>query len=128
MYEVSVTLEFSAAHRLAGYEGNCERLHGHNWTVEAGLQGTELDHRGLLCDFREVKRVLRGVLETLDHRELNDVDALAGINPSSENLARFIYDQMNARLRNERFSMAWVTVWETALTRATYRGNRQGAA
>ena len=95
MFEIKVSAEFEAAHRIAGYKGKCDRLHGHSWTVEAAVTGTRLDELGMLVDFKLVKGRLRELLETLDHMFLNDLEPFsAGINPTAENIAKYIYSEM----------------------------------
>jgi len=120
MYELRVQSHFSAAHALRQYAGDCERLHGHNWTVEVRLAAGELDRRGLAMDFREVKALLGEVLETLDHRFLNEVEPFRVDNPSTERIARYIYDALAPRLP-AGVTLAEVTAWETPGCGASYR-------
>lgn len=96
MFEVFVKTQFSAAHRLVNYDGNCARWHGHNWEVTVTLGTEQLDELGLAVDFREVKRVLNQVLESLDHSDLNQNPAFSGINPSCEVIARHLYQALRA--------------------------------
>ena len=96
MYELTVLGEFEAAHFIDGYVGKCQRLHGHNWTVEARVCGRELDRLGMLVDFKLLKTELNRVLDELDHRYLNELDAFSAINPTAENLARYIFEQLAA--------------------------------
>ena len=96
MYELTVLGEFEAAHFIDGYAGKCQRLHGHNWTVEARVCGRELDRLGMLIDFKLLKTELNRVLDELDHRYLNELDAFSTINPTAENLARYIFEQLAA--------------------------------
>ena len=116
MYEIKVRTDFSAAHNLRNYHGKCEHLHGHNWVVEALFEYGNLDKDGMAIDFRLAKKILRGVTEKLDHSYLNDLKMLKKVNPTSENIAKFIYENVkrkNARLRS-------VTVWENENSCATY--------
>jgi len=94
MFRVKVIDYFSSAHRLRGYDGNCENLHGHNWKVEAVLAGESLDNIGLLVDFKVIKVKLKDILKELDHIFLNDHYYFTKINPTSENLAMFIYNKL----------------------------------
>ena len=94
MYEVSVREHFDAAHYLRGYEGKCENLHGHRFQVMVTLRATELDEIGLAYDFTELKRHLREILDRFDHTCLNDVPPFDRINPSSENIAATIYEEL----------------------------------
>lgn len=121
MYEISVKSRFSAAHRLAGYEGTCAALHGHNWDVEVALRGGRLNRIGMLMDFRDLKRDVRETLAALDHTDLGAVAAFRDENPTSENIARFLYRQLSARLNRPGCAVDRVTVHETPETSATYR-------
>ena len=95
MYELTVRGEFEAAHFIDGYAGKCQRLHGHNWSVEAVVRGRELDRLGILIDFKVLKAELNRVLDVLDHRYLNELDAFSTINPTAENLARYVFEQLS---------------------------------
>jgi 6-pyruvoyltetrahydropterin/6-carboxytetrahydropterin synthase len=123
MFEVSVDAAFAAAHSLRGYQGKCEDLHGHNYRVRLVVSGTELDKIGLLQDFTVLKRVLRGIVDKLDHKHLNELPPFDKINPSAENLARFIHDETARQLAGQLgdASLASVTVWETETAAATYK-------
>jgi len=112
-YEIHVKADFSAAHCLRGYEGNCERLHGHNWTVEVFVQCIRLNEIGIGIDFRDVKKALGRVVEKLDHRHLNDLSEFAVLNPTSENIARFIYREMSSLLNSDAVSVSKVKLSET---------------
>ena len=123
MYEISVDEEFAAAHNLRGYKGKCEDLHGHNYKVRVTVAGQELDSVGLLCDFVQVKKAIRDVIRTLDHKYLNELSPFDVINPSAENIARHIYDETSKQMPPQANGAAiWsVTVWETDTTFATYK-------
>ncbi|HCW92432.1 MAG TPA: 6-carboxytetrahydropterin synthase QueD [Flexistipes sinusarabici] len=110
MYKVKVTDNFSSAHNLREYEGNCEKLHGHNWQIEVSLKGEELDELGMLVDFRELKKEVKNILNTLDHTYLNDHEYFSRVNPTSENIAHFIYKKLKSRFKDRMDS---VTVWES---------------
>ncbi|MFA5146783.1 MAG: 6-carboxytetrahydropterin synthase QueD [Candidatus Omnitrophota bacterium] len=116
MYEIKVKTTFSAAHNLRNYRGKCELLHGHNWQVEAVFAYETLGKDGLAVDFREAKKVLRGVTERLDHGYLNRAPFFKKTNPTSENIARFIYGRVKAKNGNIRS----VSVWENENSCATY--------
>lgn len=120
MFEISVRREFSAAHRLVDYPGNCSRYHGHNWAVTAHLQGAELNHLGMAMDFREVKRHLGDVLDALDHSDLNQLPDLTASNPTSEVIARYVYRELTARLGDGDIQVVRVDVSETPNTVASY--------
>ena len=112
IYELTVETEFAAAHRLREYEGNCERLHGHNWKVDVVLRGEALDALGMVIDFRDAKRLVGEVLGELDHSCLNDLTAFQEQNPTTENVARTIYEALAAKLP-DGVSVARVTAWES---------------
>jgi 6-pyruvoyltetrahydropterin/6-carboxytetrahydropterin synthase len=127
VYEVSVEGHFSAAHNLRGYRGNCERLHGHNYQVQAAVRVAQLAPDGLAIDFRDLKAALEAVLGELDHRHLNaDVPEFAegALNPSAENLARFVFERLAGRELPNGARPAWVTVWESPGCTVTYHGTR----
>jgi len=118
-YDLHIRSDFAAAHRLRGYDGNCERLHGHNWRVDAVLRGAALDRLGMLVDFRQAKRLIWEVLDALDHRCLNDIEPFTSTNPTTENLARMIYEALATRLP-QGVTVAKVTAWETDGCGASY--------
>lgn len=123
MYEVSVDETFAAAHNLRGYKGKCENLHGHNYKVRVTLSGKELDSVGLLYDFVHLKQVIQSVIRSLDHKYLNELSPFDVLNPSAENIAKYIYDQTAKQLREvpNGTGVSSITVWETDVTAATYR-------
>jgi len=120
MFDIFVKTHFSAGHHLRDYPGNCERPHGHNWKVSVTVRARELDKLGMGVDFRTVKSALQSVLETLDHQDLNEHPAFGAINPSSENIAVFIFNNLKGRLSTDRYSLYSVTVCETENTGTTY--------
>ena len=123
MFEVTVEAGFSSGHYLRNYKGKCENPHGHNYKVRVTLAGQELDHAGLLLDFKLLKNLLRPVVERIDHQMLNDLDPFTELNPSAENLAKYFYDQTSqqlAILTQGRVRVKDVTIWETDTCTATY--------
>jgi 6-pyruvoyltetrahydropterin/6-carboxytetrahydropterin synthase len=118
-YALTVRTSFAAAHRLREYEGNCERLHGHNWRVEVTVESRVLDGRGIALDFRAIKAHLAELLSRFDHKYLNDVDPFDGLNPSSENLARHLFEEMEKKIPPPAV-VARVAVWESEDARAEY--------
>lgn len=89
MYEVIKTLEISAAHSLnLPYESKCSNLHGHNWLITVYLRSESLNPSGMIMDFTEIKRKIE---DKLDHKIINNV---VGFNPTAENLAKFICDEL----------------------------------
>ena len=123
IYTLTVKSDFAAAHRLREYDGNCERLHGHNWLVEASVSAESLDPSGMAVDFRVIKGALREVLESLDHAYLNDVPPFSEINPSSENIARHIFEELEMRMP-ARVAVSRVAVWESPDARAEFARTR----
>jgi 6-pyruvoyltetrahydropterin/6-carboxytetrahydropterin synthase len=120
MYEVTVERGFSSGHYLRNYKGKCENPHGHNYKVRITLCGEGLDGAGLLLDFRDLKQVMRPVIERIDHQMLNDLKPFTEINPSAENLARYFYESLNEQLRGEAIRVKTVTIFETDTTAAVY--------
>jgi 6-pyruvoyltetrahydropterin/6-carboxytetrahydropterin synthase len=123
MYEVTVDAGFSSGHYLRNYHGRCENPHGHNYKVRVTLIGKELDQTGLLLDFKQLKHVMRPVIDRIDHQMLNDLEPFTEINPSAENIARYFYDQTSQQLRemtSGRVRVKNCTIWETDTTSATY--------
>jgi 6-pyruvoyltetrahydropterin/6-carboxytetrahydropterin synthase len=120
MYEVTIKKSFSAAHLLKEIGGKCEELHGHNFLVEVSVVSESLNSEGLLIDFRVVKRWTDDVLGQLDHKYLNEIEYFKSINPSSEQLARFLYDRISEKSRQTNVTLSRVTVWESDNSRVSY--------
>lgn len=120
MYEVSVAASFSGAHFLKGYEGKCEGIHGHNWKVEALVEAKQLDKTGLSIDFKKLKTHLSSVLKQLDHTCLNELTYFSQVNPSAENIAQFIYQEIVKLVNNQNCHLKKVSVWETETSCASY--------
>ncbi|MFW5813339.1 MAG: 6-carboxytetrahydropterin synthase QueD [Fibrobacterota bacterium] len=120
MYEISTEAHFSAAHRLRNYSGPCENLHGHNWVVRATVRCKELDHSGLGIDFKVLRHNLNSILEEFDHKDLNDVLDPVGLNPSSENIARYVFEKLEKSLQSWDGKVARVEVQETPGNCAAY--------
>lgn len=120
MFEIRVEKTIAAAHRLFGYDGPCENLHGHNYRVEVAYGGMELDQFGMLVDFTDIKRVFHAVLETLDHTYLNDLPPFRDVSPSAENIAAYIFQELK-RTPFPRARLQQVSVWETPTQVAIYR-------
>lgn len=121
MFEVSVEARFSAAHHLVGYPGSCAGVHGHNWQVQVFLAGDDLDETGILVDFRTLRGAVADAISEMDHRDLNTLEAFGSGNPTSENLARYLFGQLSAALNTERVRIDRVSVSETPQSTATYR-------
>ncbi len=122
MFEVTVQQTFAAGHALRHYRGKCENVHGHNYRIEVKVQGEELDSIGLLVDFVELKRAMKGAIDYLDHQFINDLDPFDKINPSAENIAKYFHDRISADLNvSVPVRLAEVKVWETDTSSAVYR-------
>jgi len=116
MYEIKIKTNFAAAHNLKNYKGKCERLHGHNWNIEAVFLFASVDKDGMAIDFKDAKALASSIAEKLDHSYLNEVEVLKGMNPTSENIAKFIFDAVKAKNKNIKS----VSVWENDTSCATY--------
>ncbi|MEN6349631.1 MAG: 6-carboxytetrahydropterin synthase QueD [Syntrophomonas sp.] len=123
IFEVKVIEEFAAAHWLKDYPGNCSQIHGHTWKTEVTLMGEKLDDMGMLVDFRDVRRVLKGIVGKFDHRLLNEIELFNSINPTAENLAHFIYEEIKVSF--SRCRVKSVQVWESSTACACYMENRE---
>lgn len=120
MYEVTVEVSFAAAHQLRGYKGNCENMHGHNWRVQVNVMAERLNDIDIAMDFRDLKKTTREVIAPLDHAFLNDVFPFTEKNPSSENIAKWIFDSLRKKINGDGLSVAAVTVWESDTASASY--------
>ncbi len=118
MFEIFVENTFASAHFLRNYKGKCENLHGHNYRVQAAMEG-ELDSNGLLYDFVDLKKRLRDCCEYFDHQLINDLKPFDVINPSAENIAKYIFDEIQTGVAPAK--VAYVRVWETDTSCAIYR-------
>lgn len=119
MHEISVVLSFSAAHNLRGYRGKCEELHGHNWKVKAAVRSAVLNETGMVVDFSVIKKALKSLLMKLDHAYLNETPYFKKINPTSENIAAWIYGQLKKKFSG-KVILSYVKVWETESSCACY--------
>jgi 6-pyruvoyltetrahydropterin/6-carboxytetrahydropterin synthase len=121
-FEVMIERNFSSAHQLRGYKGKCENLHGHNYKIEIYARGRELDNIGLLVDFVELKEAADEVVQYLDHRNINELSPFdEELNPSAENLARYILERIASRVGDERVQIYKVRCFETPTSVATYQ-------
>ncbi|MCK5434164.1 MAG: 6-carboxytetrahydropterin synthase QueD [Dehalococcoidales bacterium] len=120
MYRISVEQHFDAAHFLRGYQGKCEALHGHRFRAVVKVKASRLNDIGIACDFVELKRYLGDILSRFDHTCLNDVPPFDKINPSSENIASTIYNELQTRLAGVPVSLSCVEVWESPQSGVAY--------
>ncbi|MFC2044200.1 6-carboxytetrahydropterin synthase QueD [Chloroflexota bacterium] len=121
MYQVSIEHHFDSAHFLRGYKGKCEALHGHRFRVVLKVKASQLDNIGLAYDFTILKQQLACVLSRFDHTCLNHVPPFDEINPSSENIANIIYNELTLELAGAPVSLSCVEVWESPQTGVAYR-------
>jgi len=120
MFDLMIETQFSAAHQLRGYKGKCEDLHGHNWRVQVTVSSDKLNDIGMVIDFHELKDISGEVISSLDHSFLNEVFPFTEINPSSENMAKWIYESIKKKLKKKNCNISSVTVWENETASATY--------
>ncbi len=124
MFDIFIKTHFAGAHHLRDYPGDCEHPHGHNWKVEVTVRAMQLDELGMGIDFKILKKEVKKIIDQLDHHDLNDLPAFRDKNPSSEHIAKFIYDNLDKRIQNQRYHLHSVTVLETDFSGLTYYGNR----
>jgi 6-pyruvoyltetrahydropterin/6-carboxytetrahydropterin synthase len=120
MFELMVETHFSSAHQLRGYKGECEKLHGHNWKVQVYVLADRLNEIDLAIDFHELKGLTEEAVSQLDHGFLNDIFPFTEKNPSSENIAKWIFDSLKKKLDEGDVSLSAVTIWESEMCSATY--------
>ena len=122
MFEITIEETFAAGHALRNYRGKCENVHGHNYRCQVSVLGPDLDDIGLLVDFVELKKVVHTVLDRMDHQWLNDFPPFDKLNPSAENIAKYIYDEVSSGLGTRPgVKLGSVKLWETDTSSAIYR-------
>ena len=122
MFEIAVYSNFAGAHRLRHLRGRCEQLHGHNWKIEVSVVSNRLNREGIVLDFGILKEKVGKILKTLDHTYLNDLPHFAKREPSSENIAKYIFDRLKGELVRYPAKVKQVTAWESDTSKATYFG------
>jgi 6-pyruvoyltetrahydropterin/6-carboxytetrahydropterin synthase len=120
MYEVEIITSFAAAHRLRNYNGKCEHLHGHNYRIHVIARADAPGDGGMVIDFGDLKKATVAVVEELDHKYLNEIEPFDRIDPSAENIARFLFDAIETRLDWQAGILHSVSVWESDTSRAAY--------
>ncbi len=121
MFELTIAVNFEAAHCIRNYPGKCNRLHGHNWKVEVNICGNKLNELGMLVDFVDLKAAVNDILVNLDHYYLNEVEPFSKINPTAENLAKYIYEKLNeAPIFQQDVKLRLIRVWESLNSAAAY--------
>jgi len=124
MYELKIVSQFAAAHQLRGFEGGCENLHGHNWKIEVCVAGKALNPAGVLIDFGELKQHLSEIIDMLDHKFLNELEYFNdSYPPSSENIAHYITEALQTKIKDPGIMVSRVTAWESENACATYIPN-----
>lgn len=119
-FQLKTILDFAAAHRLHGYDGDCAKLHGHNWKIEVQVEGERLNEIGMVMDFKEIKQHAKAVIAELDHTYLNDHPYFQTHNPTAEHLAVFLFDALSARINTPQRQVKTITVWENERNCVTY--------
>lgn len=119
-WELKVIKSFAAAHYLREYQGSCERMHGHNYRVETVVVSEKLNKTGFVMDFKDIKKILKPVLDKLDHQCLNDVTPFDNINPTAENIGAYISSEIAEKLP-EGVKVKEITIWETDGCAATFK-------
>ena len=122
MYEITVLSHFSAAHRLRQLHGQCEGLHGHNWKIEITVASNRLGKEGVVIDFKILKEKVKNVLSPLDHAFLNNLSYFLRREPSSENIAKYVFDQLKGDLEPYHVVLKRVNAWESETACASYIG------
>ncbi|MDF9393595.1 MULTISPECIES: 6-carboxytetrahydropterin synthase QueD [Methylococcus] len=120
LYILRVQVQFSSAHSLRDYLGDCRRMHGHNWKLEVEVSASVLDALGIALDFKTIKAETRALADSLDHRYLNEIEPFDRINPTAENLAGWFYRRLSSKLDREFAKVSAVTVWETDTSSVRY--------
>ncbi|AZR81940.1 MULTISPECIES: 6-carboxytetrahydropterin synthase QueD [Piscirickettsiaceae] len=122
-FVLKTLLDFAAAHSLKNYPGDCAKLHGHNWKIEVQVQGSKLNEIGMLVDFKEIKKHAKQVVAELDHTFLNDHPYFKELNPTAENIAVFLYREIESRIQSDTVTMHSLTVWENDRNCVIYSEN-----
>lgn len=120
MFELMIESHFSAAHQLRGYNGDCEKIHGHNWKIQVYVLANKLNEIDIAIDFHELKDLTEEVIAPLDHTFLNEIFPFTEKNPSSENIAKWIFDSLKKKLNDDNVHLSAITVWESETASATY--------
>lgn len=121
MFELTIAVNFEAAHCIRNYPGKCSRLHGHNWKVEVNIYGSTLNELGMLVDFVDLKTAVNSILVNLDHYYLNEVEPFCQINPTAENIAQYIYEELEeTTIFQQGVKLRSIRVWESPNSAAAY--------
>ena len=113
MFKLVVKKEFSSAHILHGHPGDCKRMHGHNWIVEAKVEGDNINSIGMVIDFKDIKKNLANIISKLDHRFLNEIEPFTEDNPTAENISKYIYKELSKNINTDNIKVSEIKLWET---------------
>jgi len=113
IYTIQSQVEISSAHSLRGYDGDCARVHGHNWKIVAEIQATKLNNIGICLDFKDIKSALKEIAGILDHQNINEIPPFDTINPTAENIAAWFYEKLSEQINDDDVKVQSVTIWET---------------
>ncbi len=122
MFSVVVKSKISSAHFLREYKGKCENLHGHNYLIEVKINSGKLNKEGMVVDFALLKALLKEILIKIDHHLINEIDFFKINNPTSENIALYIFLELKKRLEKD-LTLEKVRIWETDEQYAEYYEN-----
>ncbi len=125
-YKLKILTDFASAHTLRDYPGACSRMHGHNWKVEVEVYANELDDMGMVIDFKSIKKTTRDICQQLDHQYLNDIPPFDQINPTAENIAKYLYQQLDKAFTSKPARIHAITLWETERACVTYSERDNG--
>ncbi len=120
MFKLIVKKEFSSAHVLHGHPGDCKRMHGHNWLVEAKVEGNKINTIGMVIDFKDIKSNLQRIISKLDHQYLNDIEPFNTENPTAENISKFIYKELSKNINTDNIKVIEIKLWETSNSAVVY--------
>ena len=120
MYKVAKEIMISATHRVREHQGGCERIHGHNWKIIVTVGAEELNEMGMVIDFKDLKKAMYKIIMPMDHNDINTYPPFDVVNPTSENLCKYIFDEMSKELNDNRMKVVKVKVFETDTSYASY--------
>jgi 6-pyruvoyltetrahydropterin/6-carboxytetrahydropterin synthase len=120
MYQITIETHFSSAHRLRNYNGECERLHGHNWKVQIFVASDVLSDLGMVMDFKDIKSNVKPLIGKLDHQYLNDIPPFTEINPTTENISKYLFDEFSKLINTDQIKVTKVEIWESTTSSASY--------
>ena len=95
-------------------------MHGHNWKVEVEVSGNVLDNVGMVLDFKDIRNSTNDIVDKLDHRFLNDLEPFKKINPTAENIAKYIYLELSKVINNNETKIKSIKLWETEKSAVMY--------